>query len=75
MISIKDVAQKAGVSISTVSLAYNSPVRVSDATREKIYQAAKELGYIPASIAKKKCFKRKKFCCSYYGKSYRSLLD
>ena len=43
MISIKDVAQKAGVSISTVSLAYNSPVRVSDATREKIYQAAKEL--------------------------------
>lgn len=59
MISIKDVAQKAGVSISTVSLAYNSPVRVSDATREKIYQAAKELGYIPASIAKKNVLKEK----------------
>lgn len=35
MASIKDVAKRAGVSISTVSLAFNEPERVSEATRKK----------------------------------------
>lgn len=34
MASIKDVAKRAGVSISTVSLAFNEPERVSEATRK-----------------------------------------
>lgn len=60
MVSIKDVAKRAGVSISTVSLAFNSPERVSEATRQKIYQATKELEYVPASVAKKRDFKERK---------------
>lgn len=60
MVSIKDVAKRAKVSISTVSLAFNNPERVSEATREKIYQATKELKYIPASVAKKNAFQERK---------------
>lgn len=60
MVSIKDVAKRAKVSISTVSLAFNSPERVSEATRERIYQATKELKYTPASVVKKNAFQERK---------------
>ncbi len=49
MSSIKDVARLANVSISTVSLAYNQPSRVSARTRAAIFAAAKELGYAPSN--------------------------
>ncbi|WP_390410192.1 helix-turn-helix domain-containing protein [Blautia hominis] len=39
------IAKRAKVSISTVSLPFNSPERVSEATRVRIYQATKELKY------------------------------
>lgn len=45
--TIYDVASEAGVSISTVSLALNSPARVSDRTRQRVFQAADSLGYTP----------------------------
>lgn len=45
MSSIKDVAKLARVSISTVSLAFNQPSRVSDEKREKIFEAAKQIGF------------------------------
>ena len=45
MSSIKDVAKLANVSISTVSLAFNQPSRVSDKKRKKIFEAAKQLGF------------------------------
>lgn len=60
MVSIKDVAKKAGVSISTVSLAFNYPERVSEKTRKKIFRATKELEYVPASVAKKNELKEQK---------------
>lgn len=47
MATIKDVAKLAGVSISTASLALNNKPRVSEETKEKVLQAAKELGYRP----------------------------
>lgn len=47
MATIKDVAKLAGVSISTVSLAFNSPERVSEVTREKIFSAVRSLNYVP----------------------------
>ena len=47
--SIYAVAERAGVSISTVSLAINHPERVSTATRARIIEAARELGYRPLS--------------------------
>lgn len=52
MATIRDVAQKAQVSVSTVSLAYCQPHRVSDATRHRIMAAAAELHYRPNGIAR-----------------------
>lgn len=47
MNSIRDVAKKAGVSISSVSLAYHKPHQLSDKTRNKILAVAESLGYHP----------------------------
>ena len=44
-VTIYTVADRAGVSISTVSLALNAPHRVSAATRERVVAAATQLGY------------------------------
>ena len=43
--TIYAVAKRAGVSISTVSLAINQPQRVNEATRRAVIAAATELGY------------------------------
>lgn len=50
-VTIYDVASRAGVSISTVSLALNSPTRVSAETRAKVLTAADELGFVPKADA------------------------
>ncbi|MEP5938089.1 MAG: LacI family DNA-binding transcriptional regulator [Erythrobacter sp.] len=42
-----DVAEKAGVSQSTVSRVFTGSTRISEPTRERVLQAAKELDYIP----------------------------
>ena len=42
MPSIKDIAAKCGLSISTVSKALNSYSDVSNETRQKVIKAAKE---------------------------------
>lgn len=44
-VTIYDVAARAGVSISTVSLAVSAPHRVRPETRERIVEAATALGY------------------------------
>jgi DNA-binding LacI/PurR family transcriptional regulator len=44
-VTIKTVAQAAGVSPSTVSNAYNKPGQLSAALRERILNTAQELGY------------------------------
>ena len=46
-VTIYQVAETAGVSISTVSLALNHPDRVNEQTRERIIRVAGELGYRP----------------------------
>lgn len=51
MISIKDVAKKAGVAISTVSKVLNGYSGVSEKTKEKVEAAIRELNYVPNSIA------------------------
>lgn len=43
--SIRDVANEAHVSTATVSRTYAAPNRVSPATREKVFAAAKKLNY------------------------------
>jgi DNA-binding LacI/PurR family transcriptional regulator len=49
--NIYDVAQRSGVSISTVSLALNSPDRVRPETLTKVLAAVDELGFIPKAEA------------------------
>lgn len=44
--SVKDVAQRAGVSLGTVSNVLNRPDRVSAATRERVEKAMTELGFV-----------------------------
>jgi len=51
MTTIRDVAQSAGVSTSTVSLAFNDPKRVSAKTLARIRRAAEELGYVADPLA------------------------
>lgn len=50
-VTIYDVAQKAGVSISTVSLSLNHPQRVNVRTRDRVLSVADELGFVPRSEA------------------------
>ena len=51
MVSIKDVAKKAGVAISTVSKVLNNYPNVSDETKHKVLQAIEELQYVPNAVA------------------------
>ena len=50
-ISIKDVAELAGVSIATVSRCVNSPDKVTEKTRLKVQSAIQETGYSPNTLA------------------------
>jgi len=52
MASIRDVAKRAGYSITTVSHALNHPDRVTDEVREQVMQVVTELGYQPSAIAR-----------------------
>ncbi len=47
-VTIVDVANEAGVAVSSVSSALNGRPGVSDATRERIVQIAKDLGFVPS---------------------------
>lgn len=51
-VSIKDVARKAGCSVSTVSKALNDKATVSQATIEKVKKVANEIGYVPNARAR-----------------------
>lgn len=50
--TIKDIAKAAGVSVTTVSRALNGYSDVSEKTRKKIEQVAKDLNYSPNTLAR-----------------------
>ncbi|HWT18371.1 MAG TPA: LacI family DNA-binding transcriptional regulator, partial [Variovorax sp.] len=50
--SIQAVAAKAGVSVATVSRAFNFPDKVTRSTRELVERAARELDYVPNASAR-----------------------
>lgn len=52
MVTLRDVANRAGVSVSTVSRALNGKSVVDEKTRDWVVQCAKELHYQPNVIAK-----------------------
>ncbi len=51
MITIKDVAKKADVSVGTVSNVLNKLDTVSESVRKKVEKAIRELGYQPSTVA------------------------
>lgn len=52
MVTLKDVAKHAGVSVSTASYSINGSPLISDETKKKVLKAAKEIGYRPNGMAK-----------------------
>lgn len=50
-VTLREVAERAGVSRSAVSRAFTEGASVSDATRRKVREAARELGYTPNVLA------------------------
>ncbi len=49
--TVYEVAKKAGVSIATVSRVLNTPDRVNESTRDRVYQAIDALGFVPKAEA------------------------
>ncbi len=50
--TVYDVAQRAGVSIATVSFAFRRPDKVREDTRRVVLEAAREIGYVPSGSAR-----------------------
>ncbi len=51
-VTIRELSKRCGLSISTVSKALNGYTDISEATREAVTQAAKEIGYYPNAHAR-----------------------
>lgn len=58
MVTIREVAKKAGVSVMTVSRVINGKSNVKESTREKVLKAIEELGYVPNSVARSLTLKK-----------------
>ena len=52
MVSMKDIAQRCGVSVATVSKALNGQLGIGEETRERVLSAAKEMGYTANVMAR-----------------------
>ncbi|NLT55488.1 MAG: LacI family transcriptional regulator [Actinomycetales bacterium] len=50
--TVQDVADHAGVSVATVSFAFQKPHRVRAVTRQRVLAAAEALGYVPSANAR-----------------------
>ncbi|MBH0165059.1 LacI family DNA-binding transcriptional regulator [Fictibacillus sp. 7GRE50] len=79
MVSIKDIAKQAGVSISTVSYALNGSPKVTKETSARILAIAKELNYIPSAAARSLKKRETKiigiYLTNYSGAFYGQLLQ
>lgn len=74
-VTLHDVAESAGVSYQTVSRVINNDPHVSKATRQRVLQAVKDLGYRPNAAARSLVTRRShlleiiSFGASHYGPS------
>ena len=51
-VTLKDIAERAGVTSATVSMVINNKPNISEGTRKKVLKIAKELNYYPNVIAR-----------------------
>jgi DNA-binding LacI/PurR family transcriptional regulator len=51
-VTLKDIAERAGVTSATVSMVINNKPNISAATRKKVLKIARELNYYPNAIAR-----------------------
>jgi DNA-binding LacI/PurR family transcriptional regulator len=56
--TIKDIAERAGVSKTTVSFALNAPGRISEETYKRVMAVVEELDYVPNPVARTLTTKR-----------------
>jgi LacI family transcriptional regulator len=75
MTSLKEIAEKAGVSISTVSRTLNNYPDVSEETREKIFRIARELNYFPNAVARSLVKKKTYTIGMFFGNKVNSGFD
>jgi len=75
MASIKEIAERAGVSIATVSKTINNYPDVNPKTREKILKIAKELNYFPNAVAKSLVQKKTNTIGVFFGNNVNSGFD
>lgn len=75
MATIKDVAKKAGVAVSTVSYALSGTRPISKDTRQRIQQAIEELNYHPNRLARALINKRTRIVALLYPTLYMSSLE
>ena len=52
MVSLKDIAQRCGVSTATVSKALHDQKDIGAETKNRIKKIAKEMGYLPNAAAR-----------------------
>ncbi|MBL8026523.1 MAG: LacI family DNA-binding transcriptional regulator [Fibrobacteres bacterium] len=57
-VTLKDIAEKAGVTTATVSMVINNKPNISEATKKKVLSIAQELNYYPNIIARGLATKR-----------------
>lgn len=72
MITIKDIANRLGVSVSTVSKGLNGASDISDELRQTVLDTAVEMGYTTKSSRKKEY---RKLCIFIENMSYESIDD
>ena len=79
MITIKDVATYAGVSVTTTSYVLNGKGTISDATRKRVLNAAEDLNYHPNAFArnlkKQKTLTIGVFISRFGGSFYEDILE
>ena len=73
MPTMTDVARRAGVAVSTVSYALNGTRPISEATRQRIFDAIEELGYKPHALARGLASKRSRLIALLFPNSERGL--
>ncbi|ABY37043.1 MAG TPA: LacI family transcriptional regulator [Chloroflexus aurantiacus] len=79
MPTIKDVARRAGVSVTAASYALNRTGTISEETRQRVLQAAEELNYHPNAFARHLKARRSLtigvFITRFAGAFYEEILD